>query len=69
MVEDEALINRLGFNNLGAINVLNKIRTKRQIGLLGVNIGPNKETNDRNHDYVEGLKTVEVVAEYKTTKN
>tara|TARA_B100001057_G_scaffold175354_1_gene176035 strand:+ start:833 stop:1885 length:1053 start_codon:yes stop_codon:yes gene_type:complete len=66
LVEDEALINRLGFNNLGAINVLNRIRTKRQIGLLGVNIGPNKETNDRNHDYVEGLKTFHEVADYIT---
>ena len=44
LVEDEALINRLGFNNLGAQNVVERIRSNKQTGLLGINIGPNKDT-------------------------
>ena len=57
LVEDEALINRLGFNNLGAKNVLNRIKSNFQIGLLGINIGPNKNTKNRLKDYVECFKT------------
>ena len=41
LVEDEALINRLGFNNYGAMNVLERIKSNRQNGLLGINIGSN----------------------------
>ena len=66
LVEDEALINRLGFNNFGSKNVLDRIKSKKQIGLLGVNIGPNKDTKDRNGDYIECLKTFCEVADYMT---
>ena len=66
LVEDEALINRLGFNNSGAKNVLDRIKSKKQLGLLGVNIGPNKETKDRNNDYIECFKTFHGVADYIT---
>ncbi len=66
LVEDEALINRLGFNNLGAKNVLNRIKSKKQLGLLGINIGPNKETKDKNNDYIECFKTFCEVADYIT---
>jgi len=66
LVEDEALINRLGFNNLGAKNILDRISSNKPIGLLGVNIGPNKDTNDRLNDYIECLKTFYEVADYIT---
>ena len=66
LVEDEALINRLGFNNLGAKSVLDRIKSKRQLGLLGVNIGPNKDTKDRNNDYVECFKIFHQFADYIT---
>ena len=66
LVEDEALINRLGFNNLGAKNVLDRIKSKKQLGLLGINIGPNKETKDKNNDYIECFKTFYEVADYIT---
>ena len=36
LVEDQALINRLGFNNLGAENVSNRIRSNLNMGLLGI---------------------------------
>ena len=42
LVEDQALINRLGFNNLGSENVSNRIRSNLNKGLLGINIGPIK---------------------------
>ncbi len=66
LVEDEALINRLGFNNLGAKNVVDRIRSNRQIGLLGINIGPNKDTENRLSDYVECLKSFHELADYIT---
>ena len=66
LVEDEALINRLGFNNYGAKNVLDRIKSNRQSGLLGINIGPNKDTENRLNDYIECLKTFYEVADYIT---
>ena len=66
LAEDEALINRLGFNNYGAMNVLERIKSNRQNGLLGINIGPNKDTKNRLNDYIECLKTFYGVADYIT---
>ena len=66
LVEDEALINRLGFNNVGAKNVINRIKRNSPIGLLGINIGPNKDTEDRINDYIECLKTFHKIAGYIT---
>tara|TARA_B100000963_G_C22532576_1_gene628276 strand:- start:130 stop:1176 length:1047 start_codon:yes stop_codon:yes gene_type:complete len=66
LVEDEALINRLGFNNQGAVNIVNRIKSNRQTGLLGINIGPNKDTDNRLHDYIECFKTFHELADYIT---
>ena len=66
LVEDEALINRLGFNNFGAKNVLERIKSQKKLGLLGVNIGPNKESKDRNNDYIKCFKIFHEVADYIT---
>ena len=66
LVEDEALINRLGFNNLGAQNVVERIRSNKQTGLLGINIGPNKDTKNRLGDYVKCLKIFHQNADYIT---
>ena len=66
LVEDEALINRLGFNNYGALNVLERIKSNKQYGLLGINIGPNKDTVNKLNDYIECLKTFYEVADYIT---
>ena len=66
LVQDEALINRLGFNNHGADTVLRRIKSNKKLGLLGINIGPNKDTDDRMKDYLIGLKTFEGVADYIT---
>ena len=66
LVEDQALINRLGFNNLGAEDVSNRIRSNLNKGLLGINIGPNKDSNDRLNDYLIGLRTFHDIADYIT---
>ena len=66
LVEDEALINRLGFNNLGAKNILERINRNNPKGLLGINIGPNKDTQEKMSDYIECLKTFDGVADYIT---
>ena len=63
LVEDEALINRLGFNNLGAENIINKIKKNKKIGILGVNIGPNKDSENRIEDYLKCLKIFHQVAD------
>lgn len=66
LVEDEALINRLGFNNHGAEIVKDRIKRNKKLGLLGINIGPNKDSNDRLNDYLIGLKTFYDDADYIT---
>ena len=66
LVEDEALINRLGFNNLGSKNVVDRIKSNKQTGLLGINIGPNKDSDNRLEDYLDCFKTFQDVADYIT---
>ena len=66
LVEDEALINRLGFNNHGAEIVKDRIKRNKKLGLLGINIGPNKDSSDRLNDYIIGLKTFYDDADYIT---
>tara|TARA_B100000686_G_C16728255_1_gene939074 strand:+ start:482 stop:1528 length:1047 start_codon:yes stop_codon:yes gene_type:complete len=64
--EDEALINRLGFNNDGIDVVKNRIKSKKRRGILGVNIGPNKNTKDQKNDFCLGLKNFLDIADYIT---
>ena len=66
LVEDQALINRLGFNNLGAKNVSLRIRSNYPLGVLGINIGPNKNSEDRLNDYLIGLQNFYDIADYIT---
>jgi len=66
LVEDQALINRLGFNNFGAENIRNRIQKNLNKGLLGINIGPNKDSSDRLNDYIIGLRTFHDIADYIT---
>ncbi|MBD1173515.1 quinone-dependent dihydroorotate dehydrogenase [Pelagibacterales bacterium SAG-MED03] len=66
LVEDEALINRLGFNNHGAEIIKERIKVNKKLGLLGINVGPNKDSSDRLNDYLIGLKTFYDDADYIT---
>jgi dihydroorotate dehydrogenase len=69
LTEDKAVINRMGFNNQGlaaAIERLSKLRRDRFGGVLGVNIGANKDSSDRVSDYVAGVNAMAPVADYLT---
>ena len=64
--EDEALINRLGFNSSGADVVSSRIKSNPPNGLFGINIGPNKDTKNRVEDYLIGLRKFYNLADYLT---
>ena len=64
--DDYALINRLGFNNDGIEVIKNRIKSDGKKGILGVNIGPNKETKDQKNDFCLGLKNFFDIADYIT---
>ncbi len=64
---DEAVINRLGFNNEGAELVLRRLASRANLGgIIGVNVGANKDSPDRVADYVRLIETFAPVASYFT---
>jgi len=64
---DEAVINRLGFNSEGADAVLHRLAARvGQGGIVGVNIGANRDSTDRVADYVKLIETFAPVASYFT---
>ena len=64
--DDHALINRLGFNNDGMEAIKARIKSDGKNGILGVNIGPNKETKDQKNDFCLGLKNFFDITDYIT---
>ena len=64
--EDEALINRLGFNNIGSEKASMNIKKNTPKGLLGINIGPNKDTKNRLDDYLKCLRQLNNLSDYIT---
>jgi dihydroorotate dehydrogenase len=57
----------MGFNNRGQADALQRLaRRDRSRGIVGVNIGANKDSADRIADYVEGVRTMSPVADYLT---
>jgi dihydroorotate dehydrogenase len=64
--EDLAIINRMGFNNDGCEAVLARLSARRGGGIVGVNIGANRDSADRIGDYVTGLAAFAPVASYVT---
>lgn len=64
---DEAVINRMGFNNDGAEIALRRLAARAANGgLVGVNVGANKDSPDRVADYVKLIETFAPVASYFT---
>ena len=63
---DSALINRLRFNNDGSEIVKNRIENNIPKGLLGINIGPNKETSNMINDFIACAKTFFPLGDYVT---
>ena len=67
LVEDRAVINRMGFNNAGQEAALARLQKRyRTSGLVGVNIGANKDSSDRIADYATGVRTMGPFADYLT---
>ena len=64
--EDEALINRLGFNNSGSERISQTIKENNKKGFLGINIGPNKDSKDRVEDYLICFRKFYNLADYIT---
>jgi dihydroorotate dehydrogenase len=65
LTEDAAVINRMGFNNAGLEAFAGALKRRRR-GVLGANIGANKDSADRIGDYVTGLKRLWGLADYFT---
>ena len=64
---DEAVINRMGFNNDGADAVLRRLASRAHLaGIVGVNVGANKDSADRVADYVKLIEAFAPVASYFT---
>ncbi len=67
LVEDRAVINRLGFNNRGQSAALARLEKRdRTHGIVGVNIGANKDSADRVADYAAGVRAMGAAADYLT---
>jgi dihydroorotate dehydrogenase len=74
LAEDRAVINRMGFNNCGFAAAKARLAGRRRrgpssalrTGIVGVNIGANKDSEDRVGDYVAGVREMAPVADYLT---
>ena len=64
--QDKAIINRLGFNSGGHTAALARLQQRRRPGIVGINVGANKESPDRAGDYVKGIEAFAGVASYYT---
>ena len=71
LIKDQALINRLGFNNNGQKRLVDRLKQRsevkngaRRLGVLGVNLGANKESLDRILDYGAGAEVLSPYADY-----
>lgn len=66
--EQEAIINRMGFNNLGVDHLIAKVKSAKYEGPIGINIGKNFDTpvEDATSDYIKGMKAVYPHATYIT---
>ncbi len=61
---DQAVINRMGFNNQGFAAVERRLTARRRQGIVGVNIGANRDSADRIADYVAGVRRFAPLADY-----
>jgi dihydroorotate dehydrogenase len=66
LVEDRAVINRFGFNNRGQADAHVRLAARGRRGIVGVNIGANKDATDRVADYATGAARMADVADYLT---
>ncbi|MEP1422824.1 MAG: quinone-dependent dihydroorotate dehydrogenase [Erythrobacter sp.] len=65
LTEDQGVINRMGFNNAGAEAALSRLEARKaRGGLVGINIGANKESEDRIADYAKMARMMTPYASY-----
>jgi dihydroorotate dehydrogenase len=64
--EDRAVINRMGFNNRGMEEAARNLARRRKNGIVGINIGANKETSDHIADYAQSFARLAPLADYVT---
>jgi len=67
LVAEHGVINRLGFNNAGQATAAKQLADRdRTRGIVGINIGTNKDSEDRIADYETGVRTMAPLADYLT---
>lgn len=66
LAQDRAVINRMGFNNRGQPAAFEQLQAHAHRGIVGVNIGANKDSADRIADYVAGVRAMSPAADYLT---
>lgn len=66
LAEDRGVINRMGFNNGGIDAALPRVATSKRRGVVGVNVGANKESVDRIDDYAGAVAKAAPVADHVT---
>ncbi|WP_426167714.1 quinone-dependent dihydroorotate dehydrogenase [Sandarakinorhabdus sp. DWP1-3-1] len=67
LAEDAAVINRMGFNNLGLEHAAVRLKARAgRPGIVGINLGANKDSDDRTADYVVGMRAAAALASYVT---
>ncbi|MFC3101027.1 quinone-dependent dihydroorotate dehydrogenase [Altererythrobacter lauratis] len=64
LVEDEAVINRMGFNNHGGDEAAARLAARERRGVVGINIGANKDSADRIADYAHMTRLMAPLADY-----
>lgn len=63
---DAAVINRYGFNNDGLEAVAGRLEARRNTGIIGANLGANKNSENRTEDYVKGVKSLAGLVDFFT---
>jgi dihydroorotate dehydrogenase len=63
---DKGLINRLGFNNDGAETVKRRFELEPAQGVIGINVGPNKTTEEKSEDYLKCIELLHSYSDYIT---
>jgi len=62
--EDQAIVNRMGFNSGGLDAVIDRLRRRPRTAIVGVNLGKNRDAGDAAADYSEGIRRASSVADY-----
>ncbi len=62
--EDQAIVNRMGFNSGGLDAAIDRLQQRRHTGIVGVNLGKNRDSGDAASDYSEGIRRASKVADY-----